>query len=343
MRYLVQQNINRRAPYDQRLYVDMNNNVLMSTPAAVQVPAGTTTQRPIVGNKYGNSSTGDLSGMIRYNVTTNQLEGYQAGSWRAFRFKESTQITQQNLGAGDSSTVYFGPLNPAPPTTVQSGTTWGGQNLLVIVENVIQVFNTNYTVVQNPTITGETYVGQTSVATSVSSTTLYFSPSLVVTAASGDGSHATLTFATQTVNPYAVGQTIIVTGLNILGYNGTYTVTSVSTSTVSYANSTTGSVNGNGIVSSNVTIYPAINITGATVTGSSSIQSSTTITSYTTDPNTDALTSITINKPTITSSIPYSTSITIAETTQTPTGYYICFSSPVPYGKPVTVLSGFDQ
>lgn len=343
MRYLRKQVINRRAPNDARLDVDINNNILMSSPAAVQVPTGTTTQRPIVGNRYGTSSTGDLSGMIRYNTTTSQLEGYQAGTWRAFRFKESTQITQQNLGAGDSSTVYFGPLNPAPPTTVQSGSTWGGQNLLVIVENVIQLFNTNYTVVQNPTIAGETYVGQTSVATSVSGTTIYFSPSLVVTAASGNGTSATLTFATQTANPFAVGQTIIVTGLNVLGYNGIYTVTSVTTSTVSYANSTTGSINGNGAVTSNVAIYPAVNITGATVTGSSSIQSNTTITSYTTDSNTGALTSIVINKPVITSSIPYSTSITITETSQTPTGYYICFSSPVPYGKPVTVLSGFDQ
>jgi hypothetical protein len=33
---------------------------------------------------------------------------------------------------------------------IESGATWGGQNLIVLVENVIQTFNTNYTIVQNP-------------------------------------------------------------------------------------------------------------------------------------------------------------------------------------------------
>ena len=150
MRYLRKQVINRRAPYDQRLQVDINNSVLMSTPSAAQLPAGTSAQRPLVGNRYGTSDTSDLSGMIRYNTETNQLEGYQAGVWRTFRFKESTGITQQNLGIGDSVEVYFGVLNPAPPATVESGKTWGGQNLLVVVENVIQIHGTNYTIVQNP-------------------------------------------------------------------------------------------------------------------------------------------------------------------------------------------------
>ena len=150
MRYLKKQVLNRRAPYDQRLQVDVNDNVLMSTPAGLQVPAGSTGQRPIVGNRYGSSNTGDLSGMIRYNTTTGQLEGYQAGQWRAIRFKEATQITVQSLGIGDYIETLFGPLNPAPSTVVQSGTLWSGANILVIVENVIQIYNTNYTISVNP-------------------------------------------------------------------------------------------------------------------------------------------------------------------------------------------------
>lgn len=150
MRYLKKQVLNRRAPYDQRLSVDINNNILMSSPAGVQVPAGTNAQRPIVGNRYGSSNVGDLSGMIRYNTSSGELEGYQAGAWRTFRFKEATQIIVQNLGYGDFVETTFGPLNPAPPTSVQSGTTWTGANLLVIVENVIQIHITNYTIVVNP-------------------------------------------------------------------------------------------------------------------------------------------------------------------------------------------------
>lgn len=150
MRYLRKQNINRRALSDQRLVVDINNNILMSSPAGVQVPAGTNNQRPIVGNRYGSDNAGDLSGMIRYNTSTGELEGYQAGAWRSFRFKEATQIIVQPLGVGDFVETIFGPLNPTPPTTVQSGTTWSGANLLVIVENVIQIFTTNYDIVYDP-------------------------------------------------------------------------------------------------------------------------------------------------------------------------------------------------
>jgi hypothetical protein len=91
--------------------------------------------------------------MLRYNETTGDLEAYQSGSWRALRFKESTNITQQGLGTGDGLSTIYGPLSPTPPSLVESGGTWGGQNIMVYVENVYQLFTTNYTIVQNPTTT----------------------------------------------------------------------------------------------------------------------------------------------------------------------------------------------
>lgn len=66
------------------------------------------------------------------------------------------------------------------------------------------------------------------------------SPTLATTAASGTGTIATLTFATQTVPPFPVGSAITVAGVTPSGYNGTYTVTACTTTTVSYANATTG-------------------------------------------------------------------------------------------------------
>jgi hypothetical protein len=270
MRYLRKQVINRRAPWDQRLQVDINNSVLMSTPAALQLPAGSTLERPIVGNLYGVNAPTDIRGMVRYNTETNQLEGYQAGVWRSFRFKESTGITQQNLGAGDSDTIYFGPLNPAPPTLVESGKSWGGQNLLVVVENVIQLHNTNYTIVQNPTIAGVTYT-----------------PNLDANAVAGA---TTILFDTIT-DP----------------------------------------------------IYPAVSIVGATVTGSARLLAGTTVVSYTTVPETGELASIVISQPVTGGDIVAGTMLTITDSTNTGSGYYVKFDSPVPYGKSVTVLHGFDQ
>ena len=343
MRYLRKQVLNRRAPYDQRLQVDVNDNILMSSPAAVQVPAGSTIQRPIVGNRYGTTSTGDLSGMIRYNTQTNQLEGYQAGNWRAFRFKESTQITQQSLGAGDDNNLYFGPLSPAPPTTVESTTTWGGQNLLVIVENVIQLATTNYTIVQNPSVPSESYTGTLSYQAEIDDNTLYFNTSLLATSATGDGTTATITFPTQTQIPFSVGSTITVTGFKATGFNGVQTVTASTTSSVSYLNSTNDTSTVSGVITSNNSVFTAVDLVGAVVSGSASVQSSTTVVSYVSDPTTDALISVVISKPLITSNIPINTAITLTEPTYSGSGYFLKFSSPVPYGKTVTVLHGFDK
>lgn len=335
MRYLRKQVLNRRAPYDQRLSVDINNAVVMKTTNNLTLPSGTTAQRPV----------SPENGMMRYNtdiVSGGELEIYQSGVWRSLRFKESSQITQQNLGAGDSANVYFGPLNPAPPSIVQSNTTWGGQNLLVVVENVIQLHSSNYTVVQNPSIPGEVYSGTTSVNANTGSTTIYFNSSLNASGGSGNSTTVTLTFASQTDVPFSIGSTISVTGFMPLTYNGTYTVTASTASSVSFLSSITSTITTLGQITSSNAIYPSVDITGSVVTGSASFDTNTLITSYATDPNTNALTSISIDKPTITSTIPVNTSITITDSTNTGSGYFLKFSSPVPYGKTVTVLHGFD-
>jgi len=72
--------------------------------------------------------------------------------------------------------------------------------------------------------------------------------SIAVTSASGVNGLATLTFSTQSSAPFAVGQTITVTGMQPSGYNATAVVTSCSTTQVSYANSTTGAATVNGYV-----------------------------------------------------------------------------------------------
>ena len=66
-----------------------------------------------------------------------------------------------------------------------------------------------------------------------------FGYSNTTTAATGDGTTATLTFSASTQCP-SVGSTIIVSGVTPAGYNGTYTITASTNTTVSYANATTG-------------------------------------------------------------------------------------------------------
>jgi hypothetical protein len=486
MRYLKRQNLNRRVANDTTLYSDVANaNVYVAPTGAgsLVIPVGTTAQRP-------GSPT---NGMLRYNtdITTNgEVEIYQSGKWRSLRFREATQIIQQNLGAGDGATTVFGPLNSTyyNPSNISSDVaSFGGQNILVVVENVIQLSTTNYTVVQNPSVAGETYVGTLSAAATSGSTTLYFSTSLVATSASSGGSvsfigfisngsgpstiigttltvtggtgtpllgmtlsgtnitgsptvtavnsaaftgyisgttltvtaitssalalglvitgsttsagtyitafgtgiggtgnytvnnsqtvgssgspvnltgtsytvsstqltasetitgtgvTATLGFATQSAPPFAVGDSITVAGMNPVGYNGKYTVTASTASSVSYACTAVGSMITGGTITSATAVYPAINIVGATVTNSANLYSPTTILSVNTDPITDALISVTLSHATITGTIPAGASIILTEATTSGTGYYLSFTSPVPYGKTVTALLGFDQ
>ncbi len=131
------------------VYTDIGGEVVVGSIYNLLLPKGTSSTR-------SPDNTTFVDGMIRYNSTTGEFEGRQAGSWRSFRFKEPTAITVQTLSElGDGSTVIFGPLTPDPYTyTVQSGVTWNAtqiaQNLLVLVENVVQIPNVNFTIIQNP-------------------------------------------------------------------------------------------------------------------------------------------------------------------------------------------------
>jgi len=68
--------------------------------------------------------------------------------------------------------------------------------------------------------------------------------STAVTGASGNGTTATLTFALLNVQTYFAGGVITVAGMTPSGYNGTYTITAATTTSVSYANATTGFTSG---------------------------------------------------------------------------------------------------
>jgi hypothetical protein len=221
-------------------------------------------------------------------------------------------------------------------------TSFGGQNIIVVVENVIQLFNTNYTIVQNPTIGAQSYTPHTSVSTSVNSTNLYFSTSIYGANATGDGTYVTITYPTQASVPFRVGENITVAGFNPIAYNGVYVVTSATTTQVQFASTYNNPMLVSGTITSDYAQFPSVNIVGATVTGTN-IQNGTVVQSYATDSSTGALTRITISKPTITGTIGSGTTITVAEGSQSGNGYYLQFSSPVPYGKAVTVLIGFDQ
>jgi hypothetical protein len=168
--------------------------------------------------KSNNSIVDPVQGMMRYNTTTNEIQVYQgaSGSWRSIRYKESTGITQQTgLSNIDGLTYFYGPLNPAPPTQVQTGTgginvAWGGQNILVLIGNVLQIFNTNYVLTQNPTTTVATTTTETTGTTLTFASTATIAQGAIVT---GDanipvGTTATVISATQVTLSNAITGTV---------------------------------------------------------------------------------------------------------------------------------------
>jgi len=142
MRFLRNINLNPKAPRDQRLVITKADEVQFNSSRSIKLPSGTTAQR----------ASSPTNGMMRLNTDTSQVEVYQSSSWRSLRYKESGAIALQSLGNGDGISTLYGPLSPAPPSVSQSGYTWTGANLMVYVENVFQLFNTNYLIAQNPTV-----------------------------------------------------------------------------------------------------------------------------------------------------------------------------------------------
>jgi hypothetical protein len=311
----------------------------MNTPTNLLVPKGNNAALP----------ASPVDGMIRYNNETGQFQGRQAGAWRDFRFKEPTIITQQDLGAGNEEEIYFGPLNPSPVSYVSTPSSWDttqmAKNMIVLVENVVQLsgLNHNYTVVQNPSIGAEVYSPVTSVSAITGATTLYFNSALSATGASGDATTVTLTFSTRPAAPFSVGSTILVSEFIPVTYNGTYVVTACDTTSVSFVSTTVDTMTFAGEITSADAVYPSVNFNSAIITGSASLDAGTTITSYTTDADTDALVSVTFTGEPTTNTIADDISLTITESTSTGSGYYLKFNSPVPDGKIVTALIGFDQ
>lgn len=170
MRFLKTLTLNRRAIYDSRVALNTDNTFTVADSTAMVLPTSSSSL-----------STVQTEGMIRYNSSTHEVEVYQGSTatWRTLRFKEATKIVQQSLGDIDGYSYFYGPLNSVyDPTNIssnvpgsggQSAGQFGGQNILVLIENVFQIYNTNYVITANPT------AGLTTTADSnAGSTTLTF-------------------------------------------------------------------------------------------------------------------------------------------------------------------------
>jgi len=141
MRYIKRQSTNSRGLIGRGVHVTpTDKEVVLDSENVVLVPKGPTEKRPQF----------PRNGHLRYNTDVNEFEMYQDDAWRQMRFKEPNRdpgIIVQSLGLGNASETVFGPLNsqdPDYPVPVSAA------HVLVFVENVYQIPNTNYSLVQNP-------------------------------------------------------------------------------------------------------------------------------------------------------------------------------------------------
>ncbi len=137
MRFIKRQTTSVRNLAGKGIHYDVNDQVLLESTNVVLVPKGTTAERP----------TNPTNGHLRYNTDDEVFEGYQNGAWGKIGITGPTTITQQNLGVGDDTETIFGPLDSGDsdfPVPIAA------ENVIVLIENVFQLANTNYELIQNP-------------------------------------------------------------------------------------------------------------------------------------------------------------------------------------------------
>ena len=144
MKFLKQKNISKYSTTDQTLFTNHFGRAVMGLTGGLRLPQGTTAQRPQTsGIRYPGDVSEFADGTIRYNLDTNSLEALIAGVWEVVRAPGATTITKQTLGPGNDVDVNFGPLTLTPSSP---------DNIIVLVENVMQISTTNYTLTSSNTV-----------------------------------------------------------------------------------------------------------------------------------------------------------------------------------------------
>jgi hypothetical protein len=159
MKYIKKLALYTKSPMDDRLSVYPDGRIVTNSLTSLEVPTGSTAQRP----------TTLVDGTIRYNTSLKEFEVYNSQNpgptpWEIVRTIRPATITCQNLGYGNYNDYIFGPL--AYPVSITKP-----QNVLVFIGPAFQVPVTNYTLVTNPNATTTTL----SYSVSPSVNTLYVS------------------------------------------------------------------------------------------------------------------------------------------------------------------------
>jgi hypothetical protein len=231
-----------------------------------------------VAASFGNLQEGDVANAVYYVSAV-------TGNYVTLSTSPTLTPVLPLVNANGAWTVRAGDVLGGAATTIvetASGGNWArlSNSVSAVVGQVITPVTDSITVTVGSTLGAQT----TSMTTSTISTAgvltsvagapfpgmiltganIPVAQNYAVTATSGTGSIATITFASATAP--IVGQLITIQGVTPVGYNGTFVVTASSVTSVSYSNTTTGSMITSGSVISKPT-YVVANINGITGAG----------------------------------------------------------------------------
>lgn len=214
MKFLKTKNISKFSITDKAFIVNPYGRITTNSHNSLQIPVGTTAERP--------QASLATNGMMRLNSETGRFEMFQADAWRDVKFKSPSQVTYQQYGPGDDTEILFGPLDPAPPATIEDGLPWTGAQLMVYAENVFQLFDSNFSVLQNPCNVEGTIIGFDELANTITSSNT-----------------SVIDFVDRGFHD---GQTIVITGSS--SNDGSYTVSNVTASAITVVELLTSEVEG---------------------------------------------------------------------------------------------------
>jgi hypothetical protein len=136
MKFLKFQTTSKYSPSDNAISVNPYGRVVMDTKGGLMLPKGTSAQRP---DLVGGRQPGTADGTIRYNTDITAVEAYVGGNWELVVQPAASAITVQTLGPGDGTETVFGPVFEST----------SANNVLCLVENVLQIPTTNFTLEQS--------------------------------------------------------------------------------------------------------------------------------------------------------------------------------------------------
>jgi hypothetical protein len=240
--------INLAAPTDG---TDAVNKTYTDNKAQIANLGDVTLSTPVTGNilVYNNVASANKWQNTTFDKSSDVMSAYD-GTTLTSTIQGARVTTTYTSGGVASTTLVVGDTTGIIPGMVLTGVGFTtGQTVVSVTNSTTVVLNavangtpnasgtlyfTRDGAVNNAKVSASAAIAQTKLALSNAVATT--SSSISVTNATSNGTTATLTFAAQPLAPFANGTNIVVTGISPSNYNGTYSVTGCTTTTVTYAN-----------------------------------------------------------------------------------------------------------